>query len=259
MEQIEIRAVIKYQYLKGLKPQDIIDDFKKTLGTSAPSNATVYNWYNEFKRGRTSINDEHRSGRPLEVTTPENVQKIHRMVMNDRKLKLSEIAEVMYMSKQRVGNILHEFLGMKKLNARWVPRLLTPDQKERRVIDSEHCLAVYNRDPNEFLRRFITMDETWIHHYTPESNKQSAEWRFPHEPRAKRPKTQESAGKVLASVFWDARGIILTDYLEKGRTVTADYYVSLLDQLEEKIKEKRPHMQKKKTSIFKTMHQLTKH
>lgn len=61
MEHTEIRAVIKYQFLKGSEPKDIIADFQKPLGASAPSDATVYNWYNNFKRGRTSTKDAKRS------------------------------------------------------------------------------------------------------------------------------------------------------------------------------------------------------
>ena len=49
--------------------------------------------------------------------------------------------------------------------------------------------------------RYVTMDETWIHQYTPESNRQSAEWTAKSENRPKRPKTQSSSGKVLASNF----------------------------------------------------------
>ena len=59
------------------------------------------------------------------------------------------------------------------------------------------------------------MDETWIHHFTPESKRSSSEWTAAGEPRPKRPKAQQSAGKVMASVFWDAHGIIFIDYLEK--------------------------------------------
>ena len=124
MEKVEIRAVIKYQFLKGLKPQEIIDDFQKTLEESAPSKTTVYDWYNHFKRGHTSTSDAPYTGRPVEVTTPENIQKIHRMVLNDCKLKLSEIAQTMNMSSKRVFNIFHEHLHLKKLLACWVPRVL---------------------------------------------------------------------------------------------------------------------------------------
>ena len=57
-------------------------------------------------------------------------------------------------------------------------------------------------------------------------------------------KTQQWACKVMASVFWDARGILFIDCLEKGETVNNDYYMALLDRLSTEIKKKRLHMQK---------------
>lgn len=246
MEKTEIRAVIKYFHLKGFGPQQIIDELRSTLGESAPSNAMVYNWVNEFKRGRTSTHDEPRSGRPKEATTPEIINKVHDMVLADRKLKVREIAEQVGISVERVFHILHDHCQMKKLCARWVPRILTPEQKRVRVVTSEQCLAKLKHNPADFLHRIITMDETWIHHYTPESPQQAKQWRKKGESPAKRPKTEKSAGKVLASVFWDYKGIIFIDYLEHGRTITGDYFVRLLDRLVEEIKKKRPYMSKKK-------------
>mgnify|MGYP003416975832 FL=1 len=90
------------------------------------------------------------------------------------------------------------------------------------------------------------MDETWLHHFTPESNRQSAEWTARDEPTPKRGKTQKSAGKILASVFWDTHGIIFIDYLKKGKTINNDYYVALLERLKDEIAKKRPHLKKKK-------------
>ena len=64
---------------------------------------------------------------------------------------------------------MHEHLTMRKLFSKWVPRLLTVDQKQQRVDDSEQCLAMFTRNKSDFLRRHVTMDETYIHHFTPES------------------------------------------------------------------------------------------
>ena len=64
MKKNELRAVIKYYYIKGLTAKEIEDELDLVHGTSAPSFATVYNWLNEFKRGRTSTKDEPRSERP---------------------------------------------------------------------------------------------------------------------------------------------------------------------------------------------------
>ncbi|GFX70204.1 hypothetical protein TNCV_4616421 [Trichonephila clavipes] len=56
-----------------------------------------------------------------------------------------------------------------------------------------------------------------------------------------------SAGKVKTSVFWNAYGIFFVDFLEKGKTITSEYCMTFLDQLNQKIKKKRPQMQKKST------------
>jgi hypothetical protein len=90
------------------------------------------------------------------------------------------------------------------------------------------------------------MDETWIYHYTPESKQQSKQWTEAGYSVPKKTKSVPSAGKVMASVFWDAESILFIDYLEKGKTKTGEYYSNLLTRLDEKICEKRPGLQKKK-------------
>ena len=64
--------------------------------------------------------------------------------------------------------------------------------------------------------------------------------------RPKRPKTQQWAGNFMASLFWDAHGILFIDYLEKVETINNDYYMVLLGRASAEIKKKRPHMQKKR-------------
>ena len=65
------------------------------------------------------------------------------------------------------------------------------------------------------------------------------------------------AGKVLASVFWDAQGILFIDYLEKGRTINSKYYIALLVHLKEEITKKLPQMKNKKCSFTKKIHCVT--
>lgn len=180
------------------------------------------------------------------MVTPENINKVLKLVRSDRKLKLDEMANILKISHGSVQTILHDHLGMRKLCARWVPRLLTPDQKQQRVDDSERCLEILRHNKKDFFRRYATMDETWVHHFNPKSRIQSAEWTGPGESRPKRPKTETSAGKVMASVFWDSKGIIMVDYLTKGKTINSEYYIKLLIRLKEEIALKRPGMQKKK-------------
>lgn len=75
MEKIGHRYVLQYFHLKGFSPTSIKAELDSALGESAPSFTTVKYWVAEFKRGRSSCEDEHRCGRPNEVTTPETVKK----------------------------------------------------------------------------------------------------------------------------------------------------------------------------------------
>ncbi|KAM8716390.1 hypothetical protein ACLKA7_003293 [Drosophila subpalustris] len=152
------------------------------------SKSTIYDWYSNFKRGRTSTEDSKRSGRPKEVIIPEIIRQVRQIVLTDRRVKLREIAETVEISTGSAVSILHDHLHMKKLNVKWVPHFLDFEQREKRVADSKSCLDMFNRNPSEFLRGYINMDETWIHHYIPESNRSSAEWREAGESRSKRVK-----------------------------------------------------------------------
>ena len=77
----------------------------------------------------------------------------------------------------------------------------------------------------------MTVDETWVHYYEPENKAQRHQWVGPGSPRPKKFKMQPSAGKVVVTVFWDAKGVIMLDFLPKRSTITGVYYANLLDQL----------------------------
>ena len=82
----------------------------------------------------------------------------------------------------------------------------------------------------------MTVDETWVRYNEPENNAQSRQWVGPGSPRPKKFQTQPSAGKVMAKVFWDAKGVIMLDVLPKRSTITGVYYANLLDQLRTAVK-----------------------
>ncbi|GBP71634.1 Putative uncharacterized protein FLJ37770 [Eumeta japonica] len=86
-----------------------------------------------FQQGRENCEDDPRPGRPVTVVTEENVRKIEKLVLADRRIKLWQIAEELQISKERVGEIIHVHINMRKISARWVPKMLTPFDKQRRL------------------------------------------------------------------------------------------------------------------------------
>lgn len=231
--------MIKFLTKDKIAPKDIYERLVKVYGNHAPPKRTVFWWAAEFKRGRESIEDDAHTGRPVEVTTPENCTAVERLVMTDRRLKVQEIAETLGISCGSVETILHEKLGMSKVCARWVPRMLTSVQRADRVAISKELLALYEMNPAEFCARIVIGDETWIHHWDPESKQESMLWKHGDSPPPKKFRTQSSAGKILATIFWDCMGVLLIDYMPHNTTINGQYYAALMNRLRESIKEKR--------------------
>ena len=234
----ELRGVMKFFFLQQKSPKEIHGCMLDTLGGQCPSYSTVKKWCANFKRGDFSSDNGERCGRPVSVSTPEKVDQVHDLILSNRRISLQEIADIVHISKERVGSIIHDQLDMRKLSAKWIPKCLNVDEKRKRVTSSQVILRYFATAKDDFVNRLVTQDETWLHCFDPETKQQSCEWRHSGSPRPKKFKAQKSAGKVLASIFWDEDGVLLSDYLPKGQTITAEYYCSLLAKLKDAIKEK---------------------
>lgn len=199
----------------------------------------VKKWARLFQQGRESCEDDPRPGRPVTVVTEENIKKIEKIVLADRRIKLWQIVETLQISKERVGEILHAHLNMKKISARWVPKMLTPLDKQRRLASCKDFLELAGDNLDNVCRRIITVDETWIRQYDPESKQESMQWIKKGERPPKKFKVEKSASKLMATIFWDSEGILLIDYLPKGTTMNGQYYANLLSQAREAVVQKR--------------------
>ena len=111
-----------------------------------------------------------------------------------------------------VSITLHDHLGMHKLTAPWAPKSLSDKQMATRTSVYSALLKRFRSKENDFLSRLVTVDETWVHYYEPENKAQSRQSVGRGSPRPKKFKTQPSAGKVMATVIWDAQGIIMLTF-----------------------------------------------
>ena len=168
----EYRAIIRYLYLKDKTGKEIHGELADVYGSSAPSYAQVKFWVEEFKRGRTSLEDEARSGRPLDATDEEMFKKVRDLV-SDRRIQVEEIAQALGISHGSVSTILHDRLGMRKLTVRWVPKCFSDEHMTTRASVCSALLKRF-RSKDDFLLRLVTVDETWVHYYEPENKAQSS-------------------------------------------------------------------------------------
>jgi len=144
------------------------------------------NWVAQFKRGDFfSTCDAPCPGRPKTVTTPEIIDQIHELILEDHWISAKSIAEQLGISHEQVGSIINEDLDMRKLSTKWVLKCLNADQKCQLCQSSEQLLEFFGRDPNDFLLRLVTMDKTWLYHYDPETKQQSMEWQHSGSPHPK--------------------------------------------------------------------------
>lgn len=204
----------------------------------------VTRWRTSFVNGRKELHDVSRAGRPNEAITKENITLIKQLIDADAHYTLDDLKDRLNSkgecSRSSIRTIVHDKLGLRKESARWVPRLLSNDHKKVRMGAALFFLSAYQEEEESLLQRIVTGDETWVYHYTPECKRSSMQWVEKGGRLPKKCKTVFSACKVLATIFWDYRGVILIDYLDKGKTVNAAYYCDLLDRLRTAIKNKRP-------------------
>jgi len=88
---------------------------------------------------------------PKTVTTPDIIDQIHELNLQDHRISAKSIAEQLGILHERVGSIINEDLNIRKLSAKWVPKCLNADQKRQRFQSSEQLLEFLRGDPNDFL------------------------------------------------------------------------------------------------------------
>ena len=107
---------------------------------------------------------------------------------------------------------------------RFVPKMLTEQQKELQKEIAEDMLDCANHDP-EFIQIIINGDETWVYVYDPETKFQSSQWKHPQSPRPKKARQVRSNVKVMLTCFFDYHIIVHHEYAAEGRVINKEYYV----------------------------------
>ncbi|PNF21592.1 hypothetical protein B7P43_G12727 [Cryptotermes secundus] len=201
------------------------------------SNSRIMEWYNRFKDGRTSVDSEPRSGRPSTSRNENVIEQVQTLVMEARHITVRELANEIGVSIRSVHSILTEDLCM-RVPAKFVPKLLTMEQKQCRLEIAQDMLDNANSNPN-FLNTVITGDESWVYGYDLETKIQSSQWKHQTSPRPEEARQVRSNVKVMLAIFFDSHGVVHHEYAPQGQTITKEYYQEVLRRLRDAVRRKR--------------------
>lgn len=207
----------------------------------AMSRTQVFEWFGRFKRGEMCVEDQARSGRPSTSRNEENIEKVRQKINEDRRQTIDQISAETGISWSSCQRILSEDLHLRRVAAKFVPRLLTQEQKTIRMNVCQDLKTKIARDPN-FLNKVITGDESWCYGYDPEIKQESSQWMTPNSPRPKKARQVRSNVKTMIIVFFDVRGIVHREFVPPGQTVNQHFYLDVLRRLREDVRRKRPEL-----------------
>ena len=183
----EQRSVIRFLRSEGVKAIEIHGRMEVQYGDACLSLQQIYEWSRKFLNGVSFVTGSPRPGQVHRVVTPEAIAAVEAIVTANRRVTVHEIAAHLDMSHGSVHHIVvHDVLQFRKMSARWVPRQLTAELKERRVDACQELLKRFEAEGDGFLGRIVTGDETWVHYHQPETKKASKEWRHTSPPKPKK-------------------------------------------------------------------------
>eukprot|EP00106_Octopus_bimaculoides_P023180 XP_014790622.1 PREDICTED: uncharacterized protein LOC106883977 [Octopus bimaculoides] len=167
---------MKFLLLQGNGTAEIHGEMKKVLKDGCLSYSIVKIWVSRFQTGHFKVKDEPQSGRPTSATTEDKADAVHVMILEDYWISDKLIAEILGIFHKRIDHIIHNILDTRKFSAKWVPKYLNTNQKHIKVTTLMMICDWFAAAESDFMARLVTMDETWLHHYDPQTKQQSKEW-----------------------------------------------------------------------------------
>jgi len=139
-----------------------------------------------------------------------------------------------------------EELGMHRVAAKFVPRILTADQKQQCVV----CTKLRQLASDDETLSRVTTGESWVYGYDPETKQQSSQWKSPTSPRPKKARQVKSNVKSMIITFFDVKGIVHKEFVPTGQTVNSGFYCDVLRRLRENMRSHFPQLWREQTWLL---------
>ena len=213
----EIRAYIKARSKLGCSLKKLMTEISTAFGPSCVSYDTVRRWKKKFESGVESIKNAPKSGRLKSASRKEIVSKIKEIIEGDARFTVRDIARKVGISLSTVHLILKKHLKVRKISARWVPHLLTDEQKRQRVKVAKKLLQMFPKYDKKQFANVVTGDETWGHYFEPVRKVSNKIWATKHSKRPIIAKRSLSTKKVLYAIFFSGEGVAIKVPVKKGQ------------------------------------------
>jgi len=131
----EQRVCAKFCFKLGKAFTETFQMLQQAYGEDCVGRTQYHGWYQRFKSGRTSIEDDPKFGRPSTSMGEDHVEKVLAVIHQNRRLIVREVAEEVGICKRPCHLILTDKLKMRRVAAKFVPRLLTDSLLIRKCFD----------------------------------------------------------------------------------------------------------------------------
>ena len=221
------------------------DEIKETtdlaFGDKSLHKSTIYRIINKVKTGKNTDDQRHLNAKKTR-RTQDLIAAVAATIDKDARVTVQYLARANQVSVSTIFAVLHDDLGLVKKSVRWVPKLLSMEQKEERVRICSKFTATIRRESKAFLNRIVTMDENMVSFHTPETKRMSKQWIKKGQPGLVKARVHASRTKQMVLAFFDADGLIYTRMVQKGKSVNAAFIVDTLATFLKNLKQKRPQL-----------------
>ena len=223
---IEQRFVIRFLIRKNLTKEDIIAELQNTYGDDAYSQSSIYFWIGEIKRGRTDLFNLPSPGRPVDDQIDTLIQK---ELENDPFVSARIIARRIRVAISTVTTHLHKSLKMKNVHFRWIPHLLTEQQKKMRVELSNEILKALEIARKNKFKFILTGDESWFEY----AYAYQRMWVFQDDTYSYFTAPTDIQKKIMVTIFLNGDGLQFIDLKPQGVKINAEYFLhNIIQKLE---------------------------
>ncbi len=238
--RIEQRANVKMGVRMGLCHAEIQRNLRRVWGDHALSRTQVAMWFKRFQADPdASCKDKLHSECLRSVRVQRNVDLIQNTLNMDKRSSIKELSSATGISTMSVHRILRKDLQVRKVAAKFIPKLLNNIQKRQREENSASNLRKIQADAT-ILDRIVTCDKSCVFSFDLHTKQANMQWLGHEEPRPSKALRSRSQKKVMLVLFFDHAGVIHIEFLNRNRRINSEVYIEILRRMRESLCRKHP-------------------